>query len=273
LKRLLKILSASLLIFAVSCTQYSEIPFPDQDSIPVGDEPAIIHLNYKQEITINNKLYLRFEGVGADSRCPVDAVCIWAGDGEAYLTVVAENSSKSYSLHTGLEPREIVVGGYLIQLVNLFPAQKTDLRIRPEDYNIELRVAKITESDIQPVLLIDPNYSGIIRRDAVNASDITLSNDRLNLRVEYGGGCRDHLIELFAVKEITGANPARITLHLSHFADGDLCKALITRQMKFDLTLLKSFLMNKYNIRDRVILNVLDTSGKPLKSGGIEYKF
>lgn len=143
MKAIHKIIITLPLLLILSCTQFSEIPFPGIDSIYIGDEPVTLHLNYKQEVVIDNKLKVAFEGVGADSRCPVDAICVWAGDGEVFLNISTDNSSKRYTLHTGLEPREFVIENYLIQLINLFPATKSDMRIKPEEYNVDIRVTKL----------------------------------------------------------------------------------------------------------------------------------
>ncbi|MCX6169482.1 MAG: hypothetical protein NTX65_09085 [Ignavibacteriales bacterium] len=258
--------------FLSGCTQDSGLLYPELIGFRLGNESLVIPLRYKEEIALNDSIKIRFDGVTADSRCPIDAVCIWAGDGEVNLNVSSNNSSKKYSLHTGLEPREIITGGYMIQLVNLMPAQRTSLRIRQEDYNIELRVTKVGGNYIRPVQLIDANYSGMIRRDMLNVSNVTLANDLLNFSVGYSGGCREHIIELFAQKEIAKSNPAQVTINLSHFADGDMCEAYVTKEIKFDLSPLKTFLKNNYNITDRIILNILDTSGRPVKNPGIEYK-
>lgn len=273
MKLLFKILSASLLVFVVSCTQYSEIPFPDQDSIPIRDEPVTIHLNYKQEVTIDGKFNLRFEGVGADSRCPIDVFCFWAGDGEVFLRITTGNFSQRYIVHTTLEPREIVIENYLIQLINLFPATRSDRRIKPEEYNVDIRVTNLIRKSPYPVQLIDAGNIGMIRKDMLNVTEVSLENDILNFSVGYSGGCREHLIELFALKEIAKSNPAQVTINLSHFANGDVCEAYVTRKVQFDLTALKQFLKSHYGINDRVILVMFDPSGRPIKNPTIEYKF
>jgi hypothetical protein len=257
----------------MSCTQYSELPFPEQNSITVRDEPVVVHLNFKQEVVIDNKLKLRFEGVGADSRCPVDVICVWAGDGEGFFNISTDNSSQRYTVHTGLEPREIVIENYLIQLINLFPATRSDRRIKPEEYNVDIRVTKLMRTSPYSVQLIDASQTGVIRKDMLNVAEVSLENDILNFSVGYSGGCREHLIELFALKEIAKSNPAQVTINLSHFANGDMCEAYVTRKVQFDLTPLKQFLKSQYRINDRVILLVFDPSGRPIKNPSVEYKF
>ncbi|PKL82027.1 MAG: hypothetical protein CVV24_12220 [Ignavibacteriae bacterium HGW-Ignavibacteriae-3] len=272
MNRLYKILTALLLVFSVSCTQYSEIPFPDGIYISINNEPVTINLKYNQEINIEGKIILKFEGVGADSRCGVDVVCVWAGDGEVFLKVSANNSSQRYTLHTNLDPREISVNGYVIQLVNLFPAPRSDRRINQQDYNIDLRISKIDGSSARTVQLIDASNMWMISKDLLNVTDVTLEDDFLNFTVGYSGGCREHRIELFALKEIAKSNPAQVSVHLSHFANGDMCEAYITKKEQFDLTPLKQLLKSNYGITDRVILIISDTSGRPIRNPAVEYK-
>lgn len=257
----------------MGCTQYSELPFPEQNSITVSDEPVVVHLNFKQEVVIDNKLKLRFEGVGADSRCPIDVMCFWAGDGEVFFNISTGNYSQRYTVHTYLEPREFVIENYLIQLINLLPATRSDRRIKPEEYNVDIRITKLMRKSPYPVQLIDAGNTGMLRKDMLNVTEVFLENDILSFSVGYGGGCREHLIELFALKEIAKSNPAQVTINLSHFANGDECEAYVTRKVQFDLTPLKQFLKSHYGINDRVILVMFDPSGRPLKNPAIEYKF
>lgn len=272
MKQLHKILTALILVFSISCTQYSEIPFPDWIYISVNNEPVTINLKYNQEINIEGKIILKFEGVGADSRCPVDAICVWAGDGEIFLKVSSDNSSHRHMLHTNLEPREVSVNGYRIQLVDLFPAQKTDRRISQSDYNIDLRISRIDQNSLSRVQIIEASSSGIISKDLLNITEVKLEKDSLKFTVNYSGGCKEHRIELFALKEIAKSNPAQVSVYLSHFANGDMCEAYITRKVRFDLTPLKQFLKSNYGITDRVILIISDTSGRPIKDPAIEYR-
>lgn len=273
MKPIHKILKTLPLVFIISCTQYSELPFPEQNSITVRDEPVVVHLNFKQEVVIDDKFKLRFEGVGADSRCPIDVRCFWEGDGEVFLNVSTDNFSQRYTVHTTLEPREIVIENYLIQLINLLPATRSDRRIKPEEYNVDIRVTKLMRKSPYPVQLIDAANTGMIRKDMLNVTEVSLENDILNFSVGYSGGCREHLIELFALKEIAKSNPAQVTINLSHFANGDVCEAYVTRKVQFDLTPLKQFLKSHYGINDRVILVMFDPSGRPIKNPIVEYKF
>lgn len=268
-----KIMLILLLILTLSCTQFSELPFPGPGDVHVGDEPVTVRIYTGQEVIIDNKIKIGFEGVGADSRCPVDVRCVWAGDGEVFLNISKGHSSMSCTLHTTLEPRDTVIDNYLIQLVRLFPETRTDRKISQHEYSIELRITNLSGNSLNSVQLIEASQNVVLKKDMLNVTEVSMDKDLLNITVGYSGGCRDHLIELFALKEIEKSNPAKVTLYISHFANGDMCEAYVTRKMQFDLTQLKQFLKSNYNITDRVTLIIYDTSGRPLKNPSVDYTF
>ena len=80
-------------------------------------------------------------GVRSDSRCPTDVVCVWQGDAEVEIGVrFGMGPTVPYRLHTGVEPRSVDVGLYLITLVSLRPAPVSTAPIRRESYVAELRL-------------------------------------------------------------------------------------------------------------------------------------
>jgi hypothetical protein len=84
----------------------------DTLSIPVG----------QSRFADGGKLELRFDARVADSRCPANAVCVWAGDAHVRLsTRVTGGAFKTAELHSGLEPRKLVVDGYSLTMVGMTP--------------------------------------------------------------------------------------------------------------------------------------------------------
>ena len=83
-------------------------------------------------------LVIRFSDVRQDSRCPVDAVCIWAGNAQ----IVLEVSRSDYALNTTLEPREVTHLGYGIMLLQVDPHRKLNEEIELKDYTATLMVTK-----------------------------------------------------------------------------------------------------------------------------------
>ncbi len=273
MKQILLIITTLMLVLVAGCTQFSEIPFPGPESISAGGKPINVRIYVGQEVIVDNKLKIGFWGVGADSRCPVDARCVWEGDSEIFLNISKGNFSGRYTLHTTINPRDTVIDNYLIQLVRLFPETRTDRKISQYEYNIELRITNLSDNSLNSVQLIEGSQAAVIKRDLLNITGVTLDKDILNFMIGYSGGCRDHLIELYALKEIEKSNPAKITIILSHFANRDMCEAYVTKKAQFDLTPLKQFLKSNYGINDRVTLIIYDTSGKPLNNSGVDYTF
>lgn len=86
--------------------------------------------------------FVTFEEVSGDSRCPIDAVCVWEGNAEVRLRVSpVGGESRTVTLGTHLEPRRTEVGGWTVLLHHLGPAPSSALPIDPADYRVELRVS------------------------------------------------------------------------------------------------------------------------------------
>jgi hypothetical protein len=96
-------------------------------------------LRYGQTAVLQGSgLILRFTNVRADSRCPVGAMCVWAGNAEIVLQV----SRSDYSLNTTLEPKEVAHLNYTIALLGVDPHRRLNEEIRLEDYIATLLVTQ-----------------------------------------------------------------------------------------------------------------------------------
>ena len=99
-------------------------PSAQSVSVRVGDTAAVGSTG----VTIT---FLR---VAEDSRCPLNAVCVWEGNGRVALTLSSGyGATKDVSLNTTTEPRETVFSGLRIALAALNPhptGEPTD----PDDY-------------------------------------------------------------------------------------------------------------------------------------------
>jgi hypothetical protein len=93
-----------------------------------------LHTNYPQGLKIT------FTKVPADSRCPIDAVCVWAGDGEVALKAQQLGRDAALSLHTMLDPRSAVFNGFRIELVHLTPVRRASEPVAAKDYVAQLVV-------------------------------------------------------------------------------------------------------------------------------------
>jgi hypothetical protein len=86
-------------------------------------------------------LTIAFNRVESDSRCPMDALCVWAGD--ATVTVSLSKAAESRvqrELHTDPRASETSYLAYSIKLVALAPHPQSSRPIRPQDYVATLTV-------------------------------------------------------------------------------------------------------------------------------------
>jgi hypothetical protein len=90
------------------------------------------------------ELVITFDRVLEDSRCPVGANCIQAGDGVIGITVTQRGgTSGSYQLHTApVGPRSAIHGGVTITLEDLTPAPASSRATPPQDYRATLRASR-----------------------------------------------------------------------------------------------------------------------------------
>ena len=80
-------------------------------------------------------LTIKFETVRSDSRCPMDAVCVWAGEAIVALSVAkATGGPEARELSTTPGGSAITYAGYTISLTGLTPYPRASQAIRPGDY-------------------------------------------------------------------------------------------------------------------------------------------
>ena len=114
-----------------SSTNYIEIELDQEFEIKVGDSA----------ILANQGLIIKFKAVTEDSRCPIDAICVWAGN--AAVTFDLKNTISNQlttQLNTFLDPKSIDFSGVVITLKEVNPYPKSTEMINPSDYIAKLIV-------------------------------------------------------------------------------------------------------------------------------------
>ena len=87
-------------------------------------------------------LRLRFDRVQADSRCPLDAICLTAGDATISVSLISRNGDTvSRELHTQPSGSQISYGSYTIALTELQPYPRASQPTNPADYVATFRVS------------------------------------------------------------------------------------------------------------------------------------
>ena len=78
---------------------------------------------------------LTFERVQSDSRCPMDAMCVWAGDATIAVTLrPGKGEAATRELHTQQNGSQISYGTYTIALTALQPYPRASQETKPADY-------------------------------------------------------------------------------------------------------------------------------------------
>jgi hypothetical protein len=126
------LLVASLLLLLAACDEpLTSATAPiDREFVLAPGESSVV-----EEITV------RFVRIAADSRCPADVVCVWAGDAQVQIVVTSTGQSKEYELHT-MDKKPVTHDGYTVNLLKVDPYPSTSKKIEPEDYRVTLKVTK-----------------------------------------------------------------------------------------------------------------------------------
>jgi hypothetical protein len=77
------------------------------------------------------RIKIRLTSVLEDSRCPVGATCVWAGNARVKLEVTRGRSRRTIELSTTLEPKVVSALGYSFRLVDLKPLPGEKVKMRP----------------------------------------------------------------------------------------------------------------------------------------------
>lgn len=271
MKRYLIILLITFAVSGISCTEEFDL-FDSVSGIKsiAKEDSTRITLKYKEAILINEELILVFDEVTADSRCPIDVMCFWAGDGEVRMKLKRGFVVKDFTLHTTLDPKYHTFENYTIELAKLMPSRKSYENLKRVNYSVELVVKYGVTNQTRMVEVVDPDKA-TIKKDGLVVNDVTLNKNILSMSVSYGGGCKDHIIDLIAYSGIMKSNPPQMNLVLSHNANNDMCEAYITRKMQFDLTNVKNYLGSQ--VGGKVILHISDPAGNEIKQSPVTYIF
>ncbi|MDD5321662.1 MAG: hypothetical protein PHD43_13825 [Methylococcales bacterium] len=101
-------------------------------------------LGIGQTVSIEGeKLVIKFKAVLEDSRCPVNVVCVWAGNGKVEFEILdIDGQNKTVILNTEEEPRGTTLKGHKLTLISLNPPRIDGVSISPGDYSVTLRVER-----------------------------------------------------------------------------------------------------------------------------------
>lgn len=102
---------------------------------PTGDrmisDGQTFGLHPGEHVSLADQSTLAYVRLVNDSRCPPGVQCIWAGDAEvAFEWTPAHGAAHAFSLHTGMEPKQQVVGERRLTLVSLERGDAPEAQLR-----------------------------------------------------------------------------------------------------------------------------------------------
>jgi hypothetical protein len=98
----------------------------------------------QQKTEAGSRLKIKFVSVTEDSRCPMDAKCIWAGNAKVNIQVTGpRGETKVFELNTNAGRRGNQFGNYAINLESLNPARRSNKKIRQSDYRVTISVNRL----------------------------------------------------------------------------------------------------------------------------------
>lgn len=98
---------------------------------------GVVHARLGQTVSVGGPRVTPLR-VLADSRCPVNARCVWAGEVRIAARIASGRHSDTRELVLG---QPVMVAGGRLELVEVRPAQHTDAAITPRKYRFGFRFA------------------------------------------------------------------------------------------------------------------------------------
>lgn len=122
-------LSATLLLVTIAACSGS----PTQPDRARTGQP--FDLGVGQTATTTDDLRIRFDTVRSDSRCPMDALCVRAGEAVIAITLsLPGEAAVGRELETVPAKAQTTFSRFTITLSSLAPYPRSDRQIQPNDY-------------------------------------------------------------------------------------------------------------------------------------------
>jgi len=127
----------------------------------------------------------------------------------------------------------------------------------------------LSTNDCQKFVTLNYSNYDSLKTDPFSIIDVKFNGDCLMLTLQYGGGCKEHQIDLAFIQPECGTPPLPPpTFEIRHDANDDACKALITKEYSFDISGIKE----KGKSQTDFILNIKNSSGV-LENTTYTYKY
>ena len=101
----------------------------------------------------------------------------------------------------------------------------------------QAEVVKILQSDCPKYTELNFSNYDSLKTDPLTVLAVKTEGDCLKLTLQYGGGCKEHKVDLALIQPQCGTPPLPPpTFEIRHDANTDACEALITKDYSFDIS-------------------------------------
>lgn len=98
----------------------------------------------KQKKFSRSKLKVKFVSLIEDSRCPEGTNCVWAGNAKIKIEVSSNRGKEAFEVNTNLGPKGAQFDGYAINLIDLTPTPKANVKINRNSYTATFEITRLT---------------------------------------------------------------------------------------------------------------------------------
>ena len=134
-----RLLATSLLLVLAACGGTREPVGPAQ---PI-DTTLTLAPGQATTVAGSGGLGIRFDAVTEDSRCPMDAMCVWAGRAGVRLTVTGTEAPAAVEIRSDpADARTASAGDVRIEWRELQPYPSASRPTQPADYRLTVRVTR-----------------------------------------------------------------------------------------------------------------------------------
>jgi hypothetical protein len=163
----------------------------------------------------------------------IGLVVDYAGAGNCGFVIELENGTRIQPLYypegfTFSQGQRIHI--QYVELTNVVPSC---------DRGTPAEIVFIEELSCAPYVdLYFSNYDSLAR-DPIYLHEAFVDGDCLQIKISYSGGCKEHTLDLARMHPWTASSSTVPTFEIRHNANGDMCEAWFTKELRFDLTTLK----------------------------------
>jgi len=132
-------------IIFVSCERDSYIASTGdiEKDLSKASDSLVVKLKYTEEIQLSNYLTLKFDDLLEESRCPIDANCIWAGNAKIKMYIKNGNIGKNFELNTGAGVTHNVYDKYDFRLQELTPYPASTIPLNKYSYEATIVITRL----------------------------------------------------------------------------------------------------------------------------------